>query len=144
MSRRSRRGSTVKFSAEKTPSRQLTTFSGSRSLSALLSVSFSLLPSAAAHLSHLPCFKVCLAPQQLQLLLCLLWSFTIQHFAELMNYVFSSLAFPIFCTLIAAYSTQMERNRVNIYKFVSILEALLGHLDSRLAILNSLSPSIRD
>lgn len=40
-----RRGSTVKFSAEKTPSRQLTTFSGSRSLSALLSVScsFSLL-----------------------------------------------------------------------------------------------------
>lgn len=59
-----------------------------------------------------------------------------------MNYVFSTLAFPIFCTLIAAYSAQMERNRVNIYKFVSILEALLGHLD--FAILNSLSPSIRD
>lgn len=38
-------------------------------------------------------------------------------------------------TLIAAYSTQMEPNRVNIYKFVAsnrypILEALLGHLDN--------------
>lgn len=44
-----RRGSTVKFSAEKTPSRQLTTFSGSRSLSALLSVS----PSFSLLLQHI-------------------------------------------------------------------------------------------
>lgn len=67
-----------------------------------------------------------------------------------MNYVSESCLPHIYCvlqflsmcsttmaksTLIAAYSTQMERNRVNIYKFVAshrhpILEALLGHLDN--------------
>lgn len=126
MSRLRGRGSTVKFTTTTTASRPQTEFNRLTTFACSLSPQFLLLICLICLASNFDRPTAVSIPPCLSCFLC---PFTIQHFVRFMNYVLDSLvpwshflgALFYIClwhkkksTLIAAYSTQMERNRVNI------------------------------